>query len=94
MTLQEVTRTVTGLVAKLSGCSVVVSEDASLQTLAASRIAHSANRIVIPPFNEHGLLPDRIHDCSLEEAAARFAAFQSSDRPRGHGRGSRISCAK
>jgi hypothetical protein len=35
---------------------------------------------VIPPFNEHGLLPDGIHDCSLEEAAARFAAFQSSDR--------------
>jgi hypothetical protein len=34
----------------------------------------------IPAFNEQGLLPDGIHDCSLEEAAARFGSFQGSDR--------------
>jgi len=35
---------------------------------------------VIPPFIEQGWLPDGIHDCTLEEAAERFGAFQSSDR--------------
>lgn len=35
---------------------------------------------MIPPFNEHGWLPDGIHDCTLDEAAERFGAFQSSDR--------------
>ena len=35
---------------------------------------------MIPPFNENGWLPDGIHDCTLQEAAERFAAFQSSDR--------------
>jgi hypothetical protein len=35
---------------------------------------------VIPLFNEHGWLPDGIHDCTLDEAAARFGGFQSSDR--------------
>ena len=35
---------------------------------------------MIPPFNEHGWLPDGIHDCTLQEAAERFGAFQSSDR--------------
>ena len=37
----------------------------------------------IPEFNEHGLLPEGIHDCSLEELGVRFGAFQASDqRPR------------
>ena len=36
--------------------------------------------MAIPPFDEHGCLPDGIHDCSLEEATGRFAAFQRSDR--------------
>jgi len=45
MTLREVTRTVIGLVENASGCPVVVNEDASLKTLAASRIARGANRI-------------------------------------------------
>lgn len=36
--------------------------------------------MAIPPFNEHGWLPDGIHDCTLEEAAGQFGAFQSSDR--------------
>ena len=35
---------------------------------------------MIPEFNEHGWLPDGIHDCTLDEAAERFGAFQSSDR--------------
>lgn len=35
---------------------------------------------MIPPFNEQGLLPDGIHDCTIEEAAERFAGFQGSDR--------------
>ena len=45
MTLREVTRTVIGIVENLIGCPVVVSEDASIKTLAASRIARGANRI-------------------------------------------------
>jgi hypothetical protein len=35
---------------------------------------------VIPPFNEQGLLPNGIYDCTIDEAAERFGAFQSSDR--------------
>ena len=45
MTLREVTRTVIGLVENVSGCPVVLSENASLKTLAASRITRGANRI-------------------------------------------------
>jgi len=41
MTLREVTRTVIGLVENVSCCPVVVSDDASLKTLAASRIARA-----------------------------------------------------
>ncbi len=36
--------------------------------------------MAIPALNEQGWLPDGIHDCTLEEAADRFAVFQSSDR--------------
>jgi hypothetical protein len=39
MTLREVTRTVIDLVENMSGCPLVVSEDASLKTSPASRIA-------------------------------------------------------
>ena len=39
MTLRDVTRAVLGLVEKTSGCQVIVSEDSSLKTLAAARIA-------------------------------------------------------
>ena len=35
---------------------------------------------MIPPFNEYGLLPDGIYDCTLDEAAARFGEFQINDR--------------
>ncbi len=35
---------------------------------------------MIPPFNEDGLLPEGICDCTLDEAAERFGAFQSNDR--------------
>ena len=36
--------------------------------------------MAIPLFNEHGWLPEGIHDCTLEETAARFGVFQRSDR--------------
>jgi hypothetical protein len=36
--------------------------------------------VAIPAFNKHGLLPEGIHDCSLEELRDRFGTFQSSDR--------------
>ncbi len=35
---------------------------------------------MIPPFNENGWLPEGIYDCTLQEAAERFGAFQGSDR--------------
>jgi hypothetical protein len=36
--------------------------------------------MAIPLLNEHGWLPEGVHDCTLEEAAARFGGFQRSDR--------------
>jgi hypothetical protein len=36
--------------------------------------------MAIPPLSEDGWLPDGVHDCTLEEAAEQFGAFQSSDR--------------
>jgi len=53
MTLREVTRTVIGLVEEASGCPVVVSEDASLKTLANSRIARRR------PYKGHLVLLQR-----------------------------------
>ena len=44
MTLREVTRAVLSLVENVSGCPVVVSEDVSLKSLAASRIVRGPNR--------------------------------------------------
>ncbi|MBM4297107.1 MAG: hypothetical protein FJ143_05145, partial [Deltaproteobacteria bacterium] len=35
---------------------------------------------MIPSFNEHGCLPEGIHDCTAEEIADRFGGFQSRDR--------------
>ena len=51
MTLREITRTVISLVENVSGCPVVVSDDASLKTLAVSRIARGANRIHAVSYN-------------------------------------------
>ena len=51
MTFRDVTRTVIDHVEKVSGCPVVVSEDAVLKTLAASRIARGENRIHAISFN-------------------------------------------
>ena len=51
MTLREVTRAVISLVENVSGCPVVVSDDASLKTLAVSRIARGANRIHAISYN-------------------------------------------
>jgi hypothetical protein len=39
-----------------------------------------AESMAIPLFNENGWLPGGVHDCTLEEAAEQFGAFQSSDR--------------
>jgi len=36
--------------------------------------------MAIPAFNEHGLLPDGIYHCALEEARERFGRFQSTDK--------------
>ena len=36
--------------------------------------------MVIPPFNQDGLLPRGIHRCTLAEARGRFGTFQGSDR--------------
>ena len=51
MTLRELTRSVINHVESVSGCPVVVSEDAALKTLAASRIARGENRIHAISFN-------------------------------------------
>jgi hypothetical protein len=32
------------------------------------------------PLNARGLLPQGVHDCSLDEVKARFGSFQGSDR--------------
>lgn len=34
----------------------------------------------IPPFNNHGLLPEGVYDCTLDEVQKRFGGFQGSDR--------------
>ena len=37
----------------------------------------------IPGLNAAGLLPEGIHDCSLDEVLERFGTFQTTDhRPR------------
>ena len=36
--------------------------------------------MLVPPFNEHGLLPEGIHDCTLDEIQKRFGSFQGSAR--------------
>ncbi len=35
---------------------------------------------MIPPLNKNGLLPEGVHDCTLQEVAERFGSFQGSDR--------------
>ena len=35
---------------------------------------------MIPALNEHGLLPEGIHDCAFEEVEARFGGYQASER--------------
>jgi hypothetical protein len=49
--LREITRAVIERVESVSGCPVVVSEDASLKTLAASHIARGENGIHAIAFN-------------------------------------------
>jgi hypothetical protein len=39
--------------------------------------------VAIPQLNSFGLLPQGIHDCSLEDVRTRFGSFQGNDtRPR------------
>ena len=40
----------------------------------------AVNQSMLRPFNEHGLLPEGIHDCTFDEAEARFGRFHQSDR--------------
>ena len=51
MSLRGVTRSIISRVQMVSGCPVVVNEDASLKTLASSRIARGANRIHAITYN-------------------------------------------
>jgi len=39
-----------------------------------------APSVPIPAFNEHGCLPEGVHDCDLAEIKLRFGSFQGSDR--------------
>src|SRR5215475_11662445 len=34
----------------------------------------------IPDLNENGLLPEGVHDCTLDEIGERFVRFQTTDR--------------
>jgi hypothetical protein len=36
--------------------------------------------VPIPRFEETGLLPPGVHDCTLEDIETRFGSFQGSDR--------------
>jgi hypothetical protein len=51
MRLRELTRTVIDRVEAVSGCPVLVSEDPSVKTLVASRIARGANRMHTIAYN-------------------------------------------
>ena len=67
MTLREVTRTVIKLVEDASGCPVVVTEDRSLTTLAASRIARGADKIHSISFN-----PSAVSAASKRDRLLKF----------------------
>ena len=48
---------------------------------AKKRVSHL--KMPIPEFDEHGLLPIGVHDCTAAEVAARFGVFQGNEqRPR------------
>jgi hypothetical protein len=36
--------------------------------------------VPIPPLSPHGLLPDGLHECTLDELVETFGSFQESDR--------------
>jgi hypothetical protein len=54
MTLREVTRTVLGLVENVNCCSLVVNEDASLKTFAASRMGAGRTEFTRSPLTRIG----------------------------------------
>ena len=80
MTLREVTRTVISLVENASGCPVVVSEDASLKTLAASRIARGANRIHLISFNPSAVSEPDYFICYQCGFILRLFSIAATDR--------------
>lgn len=52
-----------------------------LSEFTAHRFSFIIPRVMpIPDLNEHGFLPEGIHDCTLEEIGVRFGRFQTSDR--------------
>jgi len=80
MTLREVTRTVISLVENVSGCPVVVSEDASLKTLAASSIARGANRIHTISYNPSVVNEPDYLICYQCDFIVRLFGVAESDR--------------
>lgn len=36
--------------------------------------------MAIPEFDEDGVLPEGVHDCTLDEVRERFCRFAGSDR--------------
>jgi hypothetical protein len=87
MTLREVTRAVINRVENASGCPVVMNEDASLKTLAGSRIARGGNRIHTITFNPSAVSePDYVicYQCGFilgeEKGTGYFSVVRSSVR--------------
>jgi hypothetical protein len=80
MTFRDVTRTVVDHVEKVSGCPVVVSEDAALKTLAASRIARGENRIHAISFNPSVVREPAYLICYRSGFIPRLFAIPAAER--------------
>ena len=80
MTLREITRSVIDRVENVSGCLLVVSEDASLKTLAASRIARGENRIHSISFNPTVVREPDYLVCYVSGFILRLFAVPAAER--------------
>jgi len=80
MTLREVTRTIIKRVEDVSGCPVIVREDASLKTLAASRIARGPNRIHLISFKPSAVSEPDYLICYQCGFILRLFATPAADR--------------
>jgi len=80
MTFRDVTRAVIKRVEDVSGCPVVVSEDASLKTLAASRIARGENRFHTISFNPSAVKEPDYLICYQCGFILRLFAVPASER--------------